>query len=139
MINIQRILVAVLIAAGIYSVAAGAGYALDATGTIATGATHNDCDNFREDIADEQGIDEEDVEQSDIKALAIACLETHELSEDEAFRTEYLYWGIWPAVICAVIFLLWPIWSRILHNQEQAGDDDDNGDSHHPPGTNTMQ
>ncbi len=120
MINLQRVFIALLIAAGIYAVAAGAGLALDATGTIPTGATHNDCENFREDIADEQGIDEEDVKQSDIKALAIACLEGHELSKSDALRTEYLTWGAWPAVICAMIFLIWPAWARILHHQEQA-------------------
>ena len=116
----RRIGVAVAIAAVLYGVGLGVGSVLYATGTIATGATHNDCEDFRRQIADEQGIDEEDVKQSDIKALAEACLATHELTEEEAFREEYLFWPVWPAVICAVIFLLWPPWSRILHNQELA-------------------
>jgi hypothetical protein len=40
----KRIGVALAIALGIYGVAVGAGSVLYATGAIATGATHNDCD-----------------------------------------------------------------------------------------------
>ena len=86
-----------------------------------------------------RGIDERDVEQRDIKQRAATCLATHELTEREAFRSEYLFWGAWPAAICAVIFLLWPAWSRILHNQEQSDEeagDDPTARSHE---ANTMQ
>ena len=48
------------------------------------------------------------------------CLSTHTLSKGEAFRSEYLFWSGWPAVICALVFLAWPAWGRILHNQESA-------------------
>ena len=116
----KRVGVALAIAAVLYGVGLGVGSLLYATGVIATGATHNDCEGFREQIAEERGIDEEDVEQRDIKALAEACLAGHGLTEEEAFREEYLLWSAWPAAICAVIFLVWPIWSRILHNQEEA-------------------
>jgi len=116
----QRLVFALAIATVIYGASLGAGLLLYGTGAIATGATHNDCENFREDIARERGIDEEDVPQRDIKALAEQCLAGHELTEEEAFREEYLFWPVWPAAICAVIFLLWPAWARILHNQEAA-------------------
>ena len=116
----KRAGISLLIALGIYGIAAGTGTVLYTTGAIGTGATHNDCENFREILAEEQGIDEEDVKQRDIKALAEECLAGHELTEEEAFREEYLIWPAWPAAIVAVIFLLWPVWSRILHNQEQA-------------------
>ena len=118
-----RIVIALAIAGVIYGVGLGAGSLLYFTGTIATGATHNDCENYREDIARERGIDEEDVPQRDIKQAAETCLAGHELTEEEAFREEYLVWPVWPAAICAVIFLLWPAWSRILHNQETADTD----------------
>jgi hypothetical protein len=117
---IQRVLIALAIAGVIYGVALGIGSMLFATGAIATGATHNDCEDFRERLAPQYGGDEEDVPQSAIKQLAEECLAGHELTEEEAFREEYLFWPAWPAVICAVIFLLWPAWSRILHNQEVA-------------------
>ncbi len=118
--NARRIGIAVLIAAVIYGAGLGVGSLLYATGAIATGATHNDCAGFRKAIAEERGIDEEDVPQEDIKAATAACLQEHELTEEEAFRSEYLFWPVWPAAICAVIFLLWPAWSRALHNQESA-------------------
>lgn len=120
---VSRILIAIAIAVALYGVGAATGALLYATGTIPTGATHNDCENFRSIIAEERGIDEEDVPQSAIKQLAQDCLAGHELeSEGEALRTEYLIWSAWPAAICAVVFLLWPMWSRILHNQERAGE-----------------
>ena len=116
----RRLGVAVLIAAVIYGVGLGTGSLLYATGAIATGATHNDCADFRHAIAEERGIDEEDVPQEEIKVATATCLQEHELTEEEAFRSEYLFWPVWPAVICAVIFLAWPAWSRILHEQERA-------------------
>jgi hypothetical protein len=104
----------------LYGTGLGVGSLLYATGAIATGATHNDCEDFRKELAEERGIDEHDVPQSAIKARAEECLARHELTEEEAFRTEYLIWPVWPAVICAVVFLLWPTWARILRNQEHA-------------------
>jgi hypothetical protein len=116
---LKRWLIALGIAGGLYGIALGVGSLLYATGAIATGATHNDCENFRERLAPSFGGDEEDVPQSAIKKLAEECLRDHELTEEEAFREEYLGWAAWPAVICAAVFLAWPFWSRILHNQEQ--------------------
>lgn len=116
----KRIGVALAIAIGIYGVALGAGSLLYATGAIATGATHNDCADFKQEIAKARGIDEKDVPQSEIKDAAQACLDEHVLTKGHAFRSEYLFWSAWPAVICAAIFLVWPAWARILHNQEQA-------------------
>lgn len=115
-----RLLVALAIAAGIYGIALGVGSLLYVTDAIGTGATHNDCADFRRDIAHERGIDEEDVPQSEIKARTQECLVRHELTAREAFRSEYLFWSIWPGVICAAIVLAWPVWARTLHNQEQA-------------------
>lgn len=111
---------AIGIAAALYGVGIGIGSLLFATGVIATGATHNDCENFREELAPLYGGDEEDVPQSAIKQLAEECLAGHELTEEEAFREEYVIWSAWPAAICALIFLAWPSWARILHNQERA-------------------
>jgi hypothetical protein len=117
----KRVGIALAIAAALYGIGLGVGSLLYATGVIATGATHNDCEGFREQIAKgPPAIDEEDVKQSDIKALAESCLAGHKLTEEEAFREEYLIWSAWPAAICAVIFLAWPMWGRILHNQEEA-------------------
>ncbi len=116
----KRIGIAVLIAGLIYGVALGAGALLYATGAIATGATSNNCANFKQTLAPQYGGNEEDVPQSAIKALAQECLAGHELTKREAFRTEYLTWAAWPAVVCAMIFLVWPRWAAILHRQEQA-------------------
>lgn len=116
--SLKRIGIAVVIAAAIYGVAVGIGSLLYATGTIATGATHNDCANYRQEIAEETGIPEEDVPQEEIKSRTEACLATHELTEEEAFRSEYLFWSIWPGVICAIVFLFWPVWTTILLRQE---------------------
>lgn len=129
--SLRRIGIAIAIAAAIYGAALGAGTILYTTGAIGTGATHNDCPNFREDIAEQRGIDEEDVPDDDVKNATIACLEEHELTEREAFRSEYLFWSIWPGVICAVIFLLWPVWTRILLNQDEAEAREGGGD-HRP-------
>lgn len=116
----KRIGVALAIAAVIYGVGLGAGSLLYASGAIATGATHNDCANFKHEIARERGIDIADVPQAEVKARTQACLDSHELTAREAFRTEYLLWSAWPAAICAAIFLAWPVWVRILRNQERA-------------------
>jgi hypothetical protein len=118
--SMTRIAIALGIAALIYGVALGAGSLLYASGAIATGATHNDCANFKATLAPQYGGDEEKVPQSAIKALAKECLAGHELSTWEALRSEYLVWSIWPAAVCAVIFLLWPAWARVLHRQEEA-------------------
>ena len=116
----RRIIIAVAIAAVIYALALGAGSALYASGLIATGATHNDCADFKQEIARERGIDEQDVPQSEVKQRTQDCLDGHTLTKREAFRSEYLLWSIWPGVISAVIFLLWPRWERILHRQDAA-------------------
>jgi len=116
----MRFLVAGAIALALYGIAAGIGSALYAADVIGTGATHNDCPDYRNLIAEERGIDEEDVQQSEIKRRAQECLAAHALTEEEAFREEYLFWAAWPAGICAVIFLLWPAWARALHRQEEA-------------------
>lgn len=118
--TIRRIIIALVIAGGIYGISVGIGSVLYATGAIATGATHNDCPNYREDLARELDIDEEDVPDERVKSATEECLAEHELTEREAFRSEYLFWPIWPGVISAVVFLLWPLWSNVLHRQEQA-------------------
>jgi hypothetical protein len=117
---LKRIGIAFAIAVFIYGMAVGAGSLLYATGAIATGATHNDCENFADELAPQYGGNAEDVPQSAIKALAEECLAGHELTKEEAFKTEYLVWAAWPAVVCAMIYLAWPRWSRILHRQEQS-------------------
>jgi hypothetical protein len=122
----KRVLVAVAIAAGIYGLILGAGGVLYATDNIATGATHNDCGALKREIADRDfDGDQEAVSQEQLKAETIACLAEHELTPREAFRSEYLIWGAWPGVICAVIFLLWPVWTKILLNQEEVDLADD--------------
>jgi len=117
---VKRIGIAFVIAAVLYGIGLGAGSLLYATGVIATGATHNDCEDFRKMIAERRGINEHDVPQSEIKAEAEQCLAAHVLTEKEAFRREYLFWSAWPAAICAVIFLLWPAWASALGRQEEA-------------------
>ena len=57
----KRIGIAILIAVAIYAAMLAFGSALYATGVIGHGATHNDCVNFRADIAEQRGIAEEDV------------------------------------------------------------------------------
>ena len=116
----KRVAVALVIAAGIYGLALGIGSVLYATGAIGTGATHNDCADYKKQLADERGIDEEDVPQRDIERATEECLVEHELTEEEAYREEYLLWSAWPAVITAAIFLVWPSWAKILHRQEEA-------------------
>jgi hypothetical protein len=127
MTSAKRLLVALAIAAGIYGVALGVGSFLYATDLIGTGATHNDCEGYREEIAEEQGIDEQDVDQDEIERRTEACLDSHELTAKEAFRTEYLFWSAWPALICAVIFLTWPLWVGVLMRQEEAEGLEDHG------------
>ena len=117
---VKRLGIAVLIALTIYGAMAGLGAVLYATDTIPTGATHNDCGNLKQEIADrDYGGDEELVPQEQLKQESITCLEEHELTPEEAFR-EYWLWSVWPALICAGVFLLWPPWSRILERQELA-------------------
>ena len=116
----KRVAVALAIAAGIYGLALGVGSALYATGAIATGATHNDCADYKKELAEARGVDEEDVPQRDIERETEACLREHELTEEEAYRTEFLFWSAWPAVITAAIFLAWPWWANILLRQEEA-------------------
>ncbi|MEX2226636.1 MAG: hypothetical protein WEB52_09325 [Dehalococcoidia bacterium] len=130
--SLKRLAIAVVIAGAIYGLAVGIGSALYATDNMPTGATHNDCADYRREIADEQGIDRTDVPQEEIKQRTETCLEGHVLTENEAFRSEYLFWSIWPGVICAVVFLIWPVWTRILLNQE-AHDDGEGGGKHHTP------
>ncbi len=113
----KRIAIALAIAIGIYALALAVGSTLYATGAIATGATHNDCANFKSQIAQQRGIDEQDVPQSEIKNATAACLDGHELTARHAFRSEYLFWSLWPAVIVALVFVAWPRWARLLHAQ----------------------
>jgi hypothetical protein len=115
----RRLLIAVALALGIYGIALGAGSLLYVTGVIAIGPTHNDCEGYREEIARERGIKEEDVPQSEIRARTAACLDGHKLSEQQAFREEYLMWAAWPAVVVAVIYLFWPAWARALERQDE--------------------
>jgi hypothetical protein len=114
----KRILIALAIAAGMYGTSLSVGAVLYATGTIGTGATHNDCVDFRSTIANEQGIADQDVPQEQIKARTEECLKQHELTTGEAFRSRYLFWPLWPAVISAGVFLMWPLWARALDRQE---------------------
>lgn len=126
----KRILIAFVIACGIYGIAVGTGSVLYATDVIPTGPTHNDCGDLKNEIADrDYHGDEEEVPQEQLKQETIDCLAgeglyveegSHYLTESEAFRSEWLFWSIWPGIICAVVFLLWPIWRRVLENQEQA-------------------
>ncbi len=118
----KRIAIAVAIAGVIYALAVGVGAVLYATGVIATGATNNNCANFKQQIADERGIDEQNVPQSEVSQRTRTCLDGHELTKRDAFRTEYLFWSLWPGAISGVIFLVWPRWSRILRAQQDAED-----------------
>ena len=97
----KRLGIALAIAAAIYGVAIGAGALLYATGAIATGATHNDCVGIKQKLATQLGIAEEDVPQAEISRATSACLDTHELTKGEAFRSEYLFWAAWPGFVCA--------------------------------------
>src|SRR4029078_2410578 len=116
----RHLLIALGIAAAIYGLAVGAGAVLYATGAIATRATHNDCADFKHEIATERGITEQDVPQSEIAQRTQACLDGHTLTKGHAFRTEFLFAALWPAIISAAIFLVWPRWTRILFRQEAA-------------------
>ncbi len=114
----KRIGIALALAVAIYGLAVGAGSLLYVSGAIATGATHNDCVGIKQTLAARLGIAEEDVPQSEIARATQTCLDTHELTKGEAFRGQYLFWSAWPGVICALIFLVWPVWARTLHNQQ---------------------
>ncbi|MDE3094376.1 MAG: hypothetical protein KGK07_00055 [Chloroflexota bacterium] len=116
----KRLGIAGGVAIVIYGAMLGLGTLLYATGAIGAGATHNDCVDFRHQIALRQGIADRDVAQSQVKAATAACLETHRLTKWHAFKTEYLQWAAWPAVVTAAIFLLWPQWAAALHRQEVA-------------------
>jgi len=117
---IRRFAIALVIAVGVYGIALGIGTLLYQTGAIGTGATHNDCDTVKADLARARGVSEEDIPQADVKAATRACLDAHELTKWEAFRSEYLFWSVWPGIILAGLFLLWPWWTRVLHHQEIA-------------------
>lgn len=111
--------IAVVIGLAIYGLAVGVGSLLYATGTIATGATHNDCD--RAEIAQTLGKAQDELTQQELKVETQRCLDGHELTKWGAFRTEYLFWSAWPAAICAFVFLAWPAWARALRKQELLG------------------
>jgi hypothetical protein len=115
----KRVLLALAIAAGIYGAALGAGTLLYTTGVMPTGATHNNCPDFHHELAPQYGGDAQDVPQSAVKSAAEHCLSGHTLTEGEAYRTEYVFWSAWPAVLFAVIFLAWPVWAETLHNQDR--------------------
>ncbi len=117
----KRIGLALAIALAIYGLAVGVGSLLYATGAISTGATHNDCD--RALIARTLGKADDDLTQQELKEGTQTCLDEHQLTKGHAFRTEYLFWSAWPAVICAVVFLAWPAWAQILRTQEDADRD----------------
>jgi hypothetical protein len=125
----MRLLLALAIAVAIYAAALALGGTLYATGALGTGATHNDCVDFRHEIAVQQGIADDDVPQALIKQATQDCLEEHELTARNAFRTEYLAWAAWPALVVAGIFLLWPRWAAALHRQELA---DEAADARNP-------
>jgi len=116
----RRVGIAVLLAVGIYGAMLGFGAALYATDVIGHGATHNDCANFRAQIAEQRGIAPEQVPQSAVKAATEECLSSHQLTKWEAFRSEYLEWAVWPAAVTALIFLVWPVWASALKRQELA-------------------
>jgi hypothetical protein len=117
----RRLLIALAIAGAIYGLGVGIGSLLYATGNIPTGPLHADCGDPRDVVSERYpGVPEADLPQEEIKAEAEACLAANELTEEEEWRTQFLIWSAWPAAICAAVFLAWPFWSRILHNQEAA-------------------
>jgi hypothetical protein len=123
----KRIAIAIAIAAGIYGLALAVGGIVYATDNVPTGPTHNECGDLLPVIAErEHDGDEEEVEQEELKQETLDCLAgeglyveegTHFRTEEDVVR-EYIFWSIWPGVIVAVIFLIWPIWTKILLNQE---------------------
>ena len=116
----KQLAIAALISLVVYAAFAAVGLALYAADAIPTGATHNDCGNLKQEIADrDYGGDKEQVPQEQLKQESITCLEEHERTEEESLAT-FVLWSIWPAVICGFGYLAWPVWSRILHRQEQA-------------------
>ena len=108
----RRLLAALAIFVVIYLLGFGMGAVLYATGLIGTGPLHTECEDYRAIIAEREGIDEEDVEQEQIKELAVACHEAEkaQITEREAFRAEYLFWPLWPAAI--VVLTTLPALSR---------------------------
>lgn len=126
----KRLLMALAIAGAIYGIGVGVGGLLWVADALPTGATHNDCSDFAKTIAEEQGIDEEDVAQEDIKALAEECLAGHEREKSEVIH-DFITWSVWPAMICAGIFLIWPAWTKTLLNQEAAEEPEDEAPGRH--------
>jgi hypothetical protein len=118
----RRLLIALGLFVAIYLAGFGMGAVLYATDLIGTGPLHTECEDYRAIIAEREGIDEEDVEQEQIKELAVACHEAEkaEITPEEAFRSEFLFWPLWPAAIVALASLLWPLWAGILRRQELA-------------------
>ena len=118
----RRILLALGAFVLVYALGFMMGAVLYTTGAIGTGPLHTECEGYADQIAEEQGIPEEDVAQEDIKELAIACHEAEkaEITEKEAFVSTYLYWSLWPAAIVAATIIFWPWWAAILHRQELA-------------------
>jgi hypothetical protein len=116
----RRLAIAAGIVVVIYAVALGLGTLLYQTGAIGTGATHNTCDGLRKQLAEELHVAEDEVPQSALKARTESCLEGHELTAREAYRSEYLFWTLWPAVVVAGVYLLWPAWAAALHRQDLA-------------------
>jgi hypothetical protein len=115
----NRVLLALALAAAIYGAELAAGTLLYVTGAMPTGATHNNCPDFHHELAPQYGGDAKDVPQAAVKAAAENCLAGHTLTKAEAYRTEYVFWAAWPAVLFAIIFLAWPVWAQTLHNQER--------------------
>lgn len=114
---LKRLGIAVAISLAVYGSMFSVGAVLYATDNIATGATHNDCGDLKYEIAvRDYGGDEELVPQGQLKQESITCLESHELTPEEAFK-EYWLWSIWPALICGGAFFLWPVWAKILERQ----------------------
>jgi hypothetical protein len=115
----RRVFLALALAAGIYGAALGAGTVLYATGAMPTGATHNDCPDFHQALAPQYGGNAQDVPQPAVAAAAAHCLGEYALTKGAAYRSEYVLWPAWPAVVFALVFLAWPLWAETLHNQER--------------------
>jgi hypothetical protein len=117
-----RLAIAVGAFVTIYAAGMALGGVLYATGWIGDGPLHTDCEGFRQQIADETGVAEKDVEQSQIKARALEChnAERATVSKEDAFRDEFRFFPLWPAGVVALIVVLWPWWAAMLHRQEVA-------------------
>jgi hypothetical protein len=106
----------------IYAASMALGGVLYATGWIGDGPLHTECEGFRQTIADELGVKEKDVEQSQIKERAIACHEGERatVSKEDAFRDEFRFFPLWPSAVVALMIVFWPWWAAMLHRQELA-------------------